>query len=329
MSRLLGSKELIKEDVEESNRLSVCLLTYNHGHLIESTVRSVLAQDYQDFEFIISDDCSTDDTWTVLQTLAKEDQRIALIQTPHNLGMAANANYAVQHASGAMIALLHHDDLYRSDLLSKWVCILEVNPGVSFVFNSYAQENTEFVWSHAIQRDFVVGQEFLWKYLLSRWGCPVRGTALIRRSHWDQVGGMRIEFGLLADVDLWMRLTRIGDVGYVAEPLIIVRAQRPENYPHDYLVFSWTRKRILYEIHARNLIELRDEVGFDWLFRWSWFRVRLNIETTKWLAYAVVRRKPEMIRRSLEGETAYDFVVLRIARRRLVKMQKRKHRASK
>jgi len=310
----------------ESGVLSVCLLTYNHAHLIESTLQSVLAQDYQDFELIISDDCSTDGTWDILQVLAKQDQRIIVIRTPRNLGMAGNANYAVNYSSGAMIALLHHDDLYRSDLLTKWVRTIEANPGVGFVFNSYGQENTGFVWSHEINGETVEGRDFLQKHLLSRWDCPVRGTALIQRSHWEQVGGMRTEFGLLADIDLWMRLARIGDVGYVAEPLITVRAQRPENYPESYKdAWSWPRCKVLYEIHARNHKEIRGETGAAW----SWFRIRLNIETAKWLAYAVIRHKPEMIRTSLQGETGYDLVILRVVRRVLIAMQNRGNREPK
>ena len=80
---------------EIGSKISVCLLTYNHAHLIESTIASILDQTISGYEIIVSDDCSTDNTWDVLQELAARDPRIKPVRTPHNLGMPGNANYAV------------------------------------------------------------------------------------------------------------------------------------------------------------------------------------------------------------------------------------------
>jgi glycosyltransferase involved in cell wall biosynthesis len=64
-------------------QVSVCLLTYNHAHLVESTIRSILAQSLTDFELIISDDCSTDATWAHVLALAATDSRIKPLRTAH------------------------------------------------------------------------------------------------------------------------------------------------------------------------------------------------------------------------------------------------------
>jgi hypothetical protein len=71
---------------------------------------------------------------------------------------------------------------------------------------------------------------------------------------WDRVGGMREEFNLIADVDLWMRLSVVSQVGYVPEPVIYVRELRPDYYPDTYTLkrFHWSRLVLLYEIHASN-----------------------------------------------------------------------------
>ena len=66
------------------------------------------------------------------------------------------------------------------------------------------------------------GKWFLKKELLIRFGCYVRGTAIFRKKYFDEVGGMNEKFGMLADVDLWMRLAAKWDVGYVNKPLIEV-----------------------------------------------------------------------------------------------------------
>ena len=66
--------------------IAVCLLTYNHAHLIESTLDSILRQTLIGYEIIVSDDCSTDNTWAILQRMAVEEPRIRVIRTPQNLG---------------------------------------------------------------------------------------------------------------------------------------------------------------------------------------------------------------------------------------------------
>src|ERR1019366_718291 len=169
--------------------ISVCLLTYNHANVIDSTLGSILDQTITGYEIIVSDDCSTDGTWERILEISRKDQRIKPIRTPQNLGMPGNANFAVGHSERPYIALLHHDDLYREDLLEKWAGVLERHAGVSFVFNRYDSSAPErrggspFYGRQPTQNgECFDGLWFLERFLLSQWGCPVRGTALIRKA---------------------------------------------------------------------------------------------------------------------------------------------------
>jgi glycosyltransferase EpsE len=301
---------------DAGQNISVCLLTFNHGHMIEATVRSVLDQSLRDFEVIISDDCSTDDSWAKLEGIARGDDRVRLIRTPKNLGMAENANFAVAHSTRPYVALLHHDDVYRRDLLEKWVAVMARWPDIGFVFNAYALDGSTHVWSEDIGGERTNGMAFLNRYMLSRWGCPVRGTAMISRAAWQDVGGMRPRFNLLADVDLWMRLAMRGAVGYVEEPIIAVRQDRPEDYPAEYKTqnWSWMRQRYLYEIHIDNRRAAHLDRGLRGWLSWQRFRLRLNLETAKWLTYALVRGKRDMIASSDDGATECDSGLLRLYR---------------
>lgn len=305
-----------------SPTIAVCLLTYNHAHLIESTLDSILRQTLTGYEIIVSDDCSTDNTWDILHRLAAADPRIRLIRTPRNLGMAGNANFAVAHTDRPYIALLHHDDLYRADLLEKWLGVMVRRPQVGFVFNAYGVDKSDFVYREVLPDEWISGSRFLEAYLFPRWGCAVRGTAMIQREAWQQVGGMRPQFGLLADVDLWMRLAMRGPVGYVPEPVIIIRHDRPENYPEEYKSagWSWPRQRYLYEIHAANRLAYYDLKTLAGRLRWWQFRLRLSFETAKWLTYGVVRKKPAMITESGDSVTAHDLWPLRLYRWSLCKL---------
>lgn len=300
------------------DKISVCLLTYNHEAVIRSTLATVLDQTLDGYEVIVSDDCSTDGTYARILEMAETDPRIRPVQTPHNMGMPGNANFAVSLSERPYIALLHHDDLYRRDLLEKWLELAEAHPDATFVFNPYGVDGSDFVHSAEIPPGRVDGRWLLDTFLLPQWGCPVRGTAMIRRSDWEAVGGMRERFGLLSDVDLWMRLAMRGAVGYVDEPIIIVRHERPDDYPDTYkgnaLWAFWKRQRFLYEIHAANRLAYYDLGTIHGRLSWWRFRMRLSVETAKWLAYAVVRRKPVLISTSADSATAYDLPPLRLVR---------------
>lgn len=301
-------------------KISVCLLTYNHVEVIESTLKTILSQTIDGYEVIVSDDCSTDGTWELVLELATTDVRIRPVRTPHNMGMPGNANFAVAQSHRTYIALLHHDDLYRPDLLEKWVDVLERHPDVAFVFNPYGVYQSNFVYREAMPGECIDGRWLLAEYLLPRWGCVVRGTAMIRRMAWDEVGGMREQFGLLSDVDLWMRLAMRWPVGYVSEPVIAVRHQRPSYYPDIYTgkEWNWVRQRYLYEIHADNRLAYYDLSTTAGRLGWWGFRLKLSLETAKWLTYAIVRKKTGMLLSSNESVTQYDLWMLRLYRATLM-----------
>jgi glycosyltransferase involved in cell wall biosynthesis len=302
--------------VVESPAVSVCVLVYNHANLIESTLDTILEQTLQDYEIVVSDDCSTDGTWEVLQRIQAANPRVRAIRTPHNMGMAGNSNFAAAATTGKYIALLHHDDLYRNDLLERWMDVLEQNPDAGFAFNEYRLENSDVDLSEPIPGGRVDGRWLLEEFLFPRWGCPVRGTAMIRRSAWEAVGGMREQFGLLADIDLWMRLAMDGAVGYVPEPLITVRHARPDSYPDIYKEthWSWPRLVYLYMIHGRNREAYFARQPGGRPLAWWWFRWRLSAETAKWICYAALRRKPQMLASCGESRTPYDMSWLRVLR---------------
>jgi glycosyltransferase involved in cell wall biosynthesis len=300
-------------------KISVCLLTYNHVEVIELTLRSILDQTVTGYEVIVSDDCSTDGTWERILELAATDARIKPVRTPRNMGMPGNANFAVAQCDRPYIALLHHDDLYRKDLLEKWAGVLDHYSDAAFVFNPYGVFESDFVYQEPMPGECIDGTWLLERYLFARWGCVVRGTAMIRRTAWEQAGGMREQFGLLADIDMWMRLAMRGPVGYVPEPVITVRHQRPSYYPDIYSgeQWSWRRQRFLYEIHASNRLDYLKLNTLGGRVQWWGFRLKLSFETTKWLVHAVVRNKRDRITSSHESVTKYDLLPLRVLRRML------------
>ena len=96
-------------------KFSICIPNYNYAKYIGRTVQSVLDQDYGDFEIIVSDNCSTDDSWDVIQQI--QDPRIKAYRNRCNVGFAANLDRAARRASGEFLIMLSSDDVMRPGAL--------------------------------------------------------------------------------------------------------------------------------------------------------------------------------------------------------------------
>ena len=292
--------------------VSVILLVYNHGHLIRKVIESILSQSYHNYELIISDDNSTDNSWDIIQEYTIKNSCIKAFKTPTNIGMAANANFAISKAKGDLVALLHHDDELANTLLEKWIKVIKKSGNIAFVFNEY---NHVMPINYRFQ-EIMNGRKFLRKYLLKKWACPVRGTALIRKRYFNEVGGMNEKFGFIADINLWMQLSARWDVGYVNDKLIIDKQDRPKDYPEEYTMFTWKRKLVLFNIHAENINKENYDNLFVYHIKKFIFRNKVSLEIIKWFIYAVVRKKDYIIRslptEGYEGEMFYSKIICKL-----------------
>ena len=117
--------------------ISVVIPTYNHGPLLLDTLASVFAQTHQDYEVIVVNDGSPDDTAELLRPLVETRRVIYLEQ--ENAGQAAARNRGLQAARGDYIAFLDDDDLWPADKLAWQVRVLDENPESVLVYGRYAQ----------------------------------------------------------------------------------------------------------------------------------------------------------------------------------------------
>ena len=108
--------------------VSVGMPVYNAEKTLRRAIESVLAQDYEHFELIISDNASTDATAEICQAFAREDARISFVRQPTNKGTHWNFNYVVGRAKGQYFVRMSHDDVRAPSYLTKCVALLEANP---------------------------------------------------------------------------------------------------------------------------------------------------------------------------------------------------------
>ncbi|UBF27329.1 glycosyltransferase [Kovacikia minuta CCNUW1] len=111
-------------------RVSVGLAVYNGENYIREAIDSILAQTFEDFELIISDNASTDKTQEICLEYAARDQRIRYDRADRNRGAAWNQNRVFELSTGTYYKLAAHDDVIAPDYLAKCVAVLDQNPAV-------------------------------------------------------------------------------------------------------------------------------------------------------------------------------------------------------
>ncbi len=116
--------------------ISVLIPTYQREHLVEETVQSALSQDYPEFEVVLVDNKSADNTYEIAKDIASSSPRLRVFQNDQNVGPVLNWLECVKRARGQYSKLLFSDDLLAPSYLSKTSEVLVNNPGAAFVFTS-------------------------------------------------------------------------------------------------------------------------------------------------------------------------------------------------
>lgn len=111
--------------------VTVLLSVYNGERFLAEAIDSILGQSYENYEFIIIDDASTDSTAEILKRYARKDSRIKIVTNPVNLRLAASLNKGISLASGELIARMDADDVSLPDRLEKQVAFMQANPNIS------------------------------------------------------------------------------------------------------------------------------------------------------------------------------------------------------
>lgn len=123
--------------MKKDYQFSICIPTYNGGKYIGECLKSIFNQTYQNFEIIISDDCSTDDTVKVVRSF--KDKRIKLYQTPHNLGYGDNLKTLKSKISGDIMFMMAQDDLLTTGALHKVHQAYQLHDDIAAVIRPYFQ----------------------------------------------------------------------------------------------------------------------------------------------------------------------------------------------
>jgi glycosyltransferase involved in cell wall biosynthesis len=202
---------------------SVVMAAFNYGRFIAEAMRSVTAQTFADWELIVVDDGSTDDTPDVVRPFLA-DPRIRY-HRHENRGQPATENVGVGMARGDWIAFLDADDRWFPEKLARQVSLIERNPSVSVVYGELMlmdpNGNPLPTPLRTQYRGYIV------KELFRQNEIPF-STAVVRRSVIEEVGGFNAEYRHANDYDLWLRVAASGHAfDFVPEPLVWYRTGHP------------------------------------------------------------------------------------------------------
>ena len=196
--------------------VSVILPTYNRGWILKEAIDSVLAQDFRDFELIVVDDGSTDNTPQILDSY---HQDLVVVRQP-NRGVSAARNRGIAAAGGGLIAFLDSDDLWLPRKLSSQVVFFNSNPEA--VINQ-----TEEIWirngvrvnpkTRHLKPSGMIFEPSLALCLVSP------SAVMMKRSLFDEVGLFDEDLPACEDYDLWLRISWRYPVHLIETPLIIKR----------------------------------------------------------------------------------------------------------
>src|ERR1700722_6628072 len=114
--------------MKSAPRVTLALPVYNGENFIDRAIQSILNQTFADFEFIISDNASNDRTLDIIKSYQHRDDRIKIIENPHNIGAAANYNIGFLHARGEYLKWCAHDDEIDPGYVSSLVAKLDSDP---------------------------------------------------------------------------------------------------------------------------------------------------------------------------------------------------------
>lgn len=193
-------------ETSPSPLVSVIISTYNRSKLLKQAIESVLAQSFTDFELLIIDDCSTDDTEKVIDSF--KDDRIISFQTKTNRGHdSMPKNLGISAARGQHIAFLDDDDTYRKDALK--------------ILYTYAKETEAGV----VYGDYLIGKKPGWSLdfsptLLGRMNFISMCVVMVRKDALLDVGGFDENVPKFKDWNLWIRLQKAG-YPFIHVPILV------------------------------------------------------------------------------------------------------------
>jgi glycosyltransferase involved in cell wall biosynthesis len=197
--------------------ISVITTVYNRDRYLAKMIDSVLSQTYKDFELLIWDDGSTDNSLAIAHDYAARDSRVRVVAAEH-MGRGEALRAAVADSRGGYFGLVDSDDFLANTALEATAAVLDAKPEVGLVYTEYMTMDAQGRVGQKGKRCQIPysPERMLVDYMIFHF-------RLFRRSIYDQVGGFDPAFESAEDYDLCLRLSEVTQIEQVKQPLYYYR----------------------------------------------------------------------------------------------------------
>jgi glycosyltransferase involved in cell wall biosynthesis len=200
-------------------KVSIIMATYNMAQYIHAVIKSTLNQSFSDFEFIIVNDASNDNTVDVIKSFS--DGRIVLLNNKRNLKSSKARNIAIEHARGKYIAVCDADDINMPNRLEMQSKYLDVHPEVDVVGSNYYIFNNKGDITGSIGIENERRHDDLVKNIT--WNMPLAHPTIMGRAEWFKKFKYRKEFARCQDYELFLRAYWTSRFAIIPEYLYVYR----------------------------------------------------------------------------------------------------------
>lgn len=244
--------------VAHSPKVSVCIPAYNHEKFIGPCLKSMLDQTMPDFEVLIADDCSSDDTVAAAQPYF--DQRFRLFRHEKNGGVSKATNTCIDHARGEYICIVGSDDIFEPQKLQQQISYLNREPRVGLVFSvvttidEHGSPSKGWASDQEISEINKAQEGWLAEFFLgkNRLFAP---SVMMRKQVVDRVGKFDERLLQTQDLDYWIRASMTFALHVLSEPLVRYRvhsnqANLSSNTPEKKARIFWELSKVMQRYRA-------------------------------------------------------------------------------
>lgn len=256
-----------------SSYLSVLMPVYNAEDYLNQSIESILNQTFRDFEFLIINDGSTDQSEKVIRDYAQKDPRIRLVNNPENLGLVRTLNKGLQLAQGKYIARQDGDDISSVDRFEKQIQCLDSFPDVVLVASEFEMINSQGEVIGKTNR-FTQPELVPW-FLLFYNHVGGHSQVMYRKDIVLSINGYSDEYLHCEDYELWLRLAQKDKIVILPDILMKYRVHQESVSSHNSVI----QKNTSLEVSMRaikNLIDKDVTLAEMTDLRNFWLRINLT-----------------------------------------------------
>lgn len=226
-------------------KLSIIMGIYNMANkknIVRLAIESILNQTYRDFEFIICDDGSNDDTYNIVEKIVNKDKRVILLKNKKNKGLAYSLNKCIEQSKGEYVARMDADDISEYNRLEKQVEFLDNHLEYAMVGCNLLLINDKGIWGERILAERPTKKSFLFT-------SPFCHPAIVmRKKVLDDVKNYRVEkiTRRAEDYDLFMRIYAKGYKGYNMQEFLYQFREDKDTYKRRAYKYRWDEFKIRY-----------------------------------------------------------------------------------